>query len=243
MKKLICYQKKIKCSWLMAAVLAGCLLLMASAASAATNVYAEGAYDDSVLVVYVYADITEDAPLVSQCIKVTYNPSRLHMDSADKNEAVWYFGNGRADYKYKDPEDTGNAVVVLGGKLDTNNPTAGVHGDRVLLAKINFTRLEAGAPDDPLAPENYFDVSLSLGKDGKFSNFVDVDGNIQDGSGLFTDITIREFGDANGDGSISATDYLVVRDNISAAEFPPYIDCNKDGSVSATDYLCIRDKI
>ncbi len=253
MKKLILMKQKNRTFWLAAAFMAICMMMWTSLASAATSVYAEGAYDDTSLVLYVYADITDDAPLVSQCFKVTYDPSKLEFSEASKNEAVWYFGKGGPDYPYKDPENTGDAVVVIGGKLDTDAPQAGVSGDRVLLGTVTFNRLSSNAPDDPLAPEEYFGISLGVGKGGNFANFVDVNGNCQDNnSDLFAGITIRERGDANGDGDVTPGDMISVRNYFYNGVLPPCLpaaDCNNDApeesltpNVTPADMICIRNK-
>ncbi len=245
MKKLIFMKHGNRTFWLVAACMAVCLMMWTSLASATTSVYAEGVYDDTSLDLYVYADITDDAPLVSQCFKVTYDPSKLMFSTASKNEAVWYFGNGGPEYPYKDPEDTGSAVVIIGGKLDTNAPQAGVSGSRVLLGTVTFSRLSSDAPDDPLAPEDYFGISLDIGKGGNFSNFVDVNGNCEDGSpDLFSKgITIRERGDANASGDITSADMFTVRSMLGTTDFPVYADCNKSGDITSADMFCIRSKL
>ena len=243
MKKLIFKKQKKKTFWLVVACLAMCLMMWTSLASATTSVYAEGAYDDTSLVLYVYADITDDAPLVSQCFKVAYDPSKLAFSTASKNEAVWYFGNGGPDYPYKDPEDTGSAVVILGGKLDTNAPQAGVSGERVLLGTVTFNRLSSDTPDDPTAPEDYFGISLDIGKGGNFSNFVDVNGNCQDGSDLFTTITIRERGDADADGRITTSDYFTIKSLLSSNGYTCFADCDGDSRITTSDYFCIKSKL
>ena len=86
-------------------------VIMSSAlmASADTSVYAEGAYDDTGLDVYIYADIPD--ALVSMGIRVAYDSTKLTVNSAEKNEDVWYFGDSTTKYHYKDPEDDGSGVI------------------------------------------------------------------------------------------------------------------------------------
>ncbi len=243
MKKLSFIKQNNRTFWLIAACMAVCLIMWTSLAWAETSVYAEGAYDDTSLVLYVYADITDDAPLVSQCFKLTYDPTKLTFSTASKNEAVWYFGKGGPDYPYKDPEDTGDAVVVIGGKLDTDAPQAGVSGDRVLLGTVTFNRLSSGTPPDPLAPEEYFGISLDIGKGGNFANFVDVNGNCQDNnSNLFKGITIRERGDADADGYITNSDFFAIKPLINN-KYVVYADCDSDGVITNSDYFCVKGKI
>ncbi len=237
--------KKCMLCWLNVAIISVLTLAWAATASATTSVYAEGAYDESVLQVYVYADITADAPLVSQCVKVTYDPAKLQVANAEKNDDIWYFGTESNKYDYKNPEDDGSAVVILGGKLDIDHPTEGVSGNRVLLGTITFNRIpESGTPDDATAPENFFGITLDIGKGGNFSNFVDTAGNVQDGPGLFTGITIREYGDANADGTINVQDMSSTRYFMVNGGIPyPWIDCNKDGNINVQDMSCVRYKM
>lgn len=219
--------------------------------AADVDVYAEGAYTASDLVVYIYADTTGSTTTVlrSAGVKLTYKTYELTFDSAEKNESVWFLGTD----PYMDPENTivgddGEVVIVL-GKLDTDDPAAGVSGDRVLLGKVTFTREGSSMPFAPT-------LALGLGKTGDFANFVDtgVPANVLDdddpASITFGSMTVRERGDANADGSVTPADIIAVR-NAYYGDMPlgceAAADCNDDSSdiypnVTPADMICIRNK-
>ena len=202
---------------------------------AGVNVFAEGAYTATDLVVYIYADINGGTVLRSAGVKLTYPAAGLNVTSAEKNETAWFLGSEA----YMDP-DTGTAgeVIFILGKLDTAAPAEGVSGTRVLLGKVTFDRTDSTMPYAPV-------LSMVLGKSGDFANFVDTatPAVVMDGSVTFGTMTVKERGDANGDGNITAVDYVAIRNNLSATDFPPYMDCNNDGSISAVDYVCVRNKL
>jgi hypothetical protein len=224
--------------FLMGALLGVCLVSMpCSVFGANVSVYAEGAYTDSDLKLYIYADIT-DGPILSFGVKVTY-PSTLTYAGATKNESVWYFGNESSKQTYMDPEDDGSNVVIIGGKLDDSNPTAGVEGNRVLLGTVTFTH-ESGVTD-------FSGVSVTYGRgtgaeSDSYKNFVDVDGEIVDGSVTFN-TEIHERGDANANGEISTADYIMIRNNIGSTDVSPWMDCNDSGDITTADYICVRNKM
>ncbi len=215
---------------------------------AAVTVYAEGAYNQTQLVVYVYADINSEA-LCSSGVKVNFDGSKLTVASAEKNADTWYMGDGTNNNNYTDPIVQDGSVIILCGKLDTNDPTAGVTGNRVPLGKIVFTRTDDGTPAYP-NQESYFGISLELGKPSPFANFVDTDGTDRDSAVEFSGVTIREFGDANADGNVTPADMLAIRNEyyggtIAACEAAA--DCNNDSTtvkphVTPADMLCVRNK-
>jgi hypothetical protein len=238
--------KKIKYG--LAGILSSAVIMSSAlTAGADTSVYAEGAYNDTDLDVYVYADIPD--ALVSMGIRVAYDSTKFTAVSAEKNEAVWYFGDSTTTYPYKDPEDDGSGVVILGGKIDTGDPTAGVTGSKVLLGKIHFTRVNSDDPwDGGGQPEDFFGITVGLGIDGgTYANFVQTDGTVQEDTGdlhlSFDGVTIREYGDANADGVINVNDIRELRKKMSGAPYVPYVDCNGDGSVNVNDIRCLRRKI
>lgn len=214
-----------------------CSAVIPTPSSAAeVNVYAEGAYTGADLVLHIYADITSGA-ILSFGVKVTYPAAELTYASATKNEAVWYMGNGTTPYAYMNPEDDGSNVVIIGGKLDTADPAAGVTGTRVLLGTVTFTH--GGATD-------FSGVTLTYGRgdgSGAYKNFVGTDGTVIDGDVAGFSVEIHERGDANGNGDISTADYVVIRNNLGRSDAPPWMDCNADGTVSTADYVCVRNKI
>ncbi len=153
-------------------------MLLAGQAGAAVTVYGQGTYTDEYLELSLFADI-DTTPLVSYGIKISYDTDDLSSDpgsiSAVKNSAAWYFG--RASNRYPTPNadpdvSTPGAVVIVGGKCDIDNPTAGVIGNGILLATITFTRLGSSLPA----------MALFLGKGGDYANFVQTDGLILDAS-------------------------------------------------------------
>lgn len=131
-------KKIVKRFFVFCFVLLAAIQLTPVTALADVNVFAEGAYTASELVVYIYADTTVNTASVlrSAGVKLTYDDSLLTVVAAEKNEDVWSLGN--ESYMEPDTETAGEAVIIL-GKLDTEAPTEGVSGNRVLLGKVSFT--------------------------------------------------------------------------------------------------------
>ena len=218
---------------------------------AGVDVYAEGAYTETDLVVYIYADIDGVTELRSAGVKLTYSPSELTVVSAEKNEDDWYMGAGvqDPDKEYMDPdiETTGEVVIIL-GKLDTLAPSEGVSGDRVLLGKVSFARV---GEEMPFSPTLGLTFAYGTGDpEDSFKNFVDteVPANVLDddddpASINFGSAEIHERGDANASGTISTADYIAIRNNIGATDFPPWMDCNGSESISTADYICVRNRM
>jgi len=221
----------------------GLLVFVASALipvnsfAADVDVYAEGAYTESDLVVYIYADIN-GPNILSAGVKLTYDTSELTVTSAEKNESVWFLGSE----SYMDPDiSTPGEVVIICGKLDTADPTAGVSGERVLVGEVRFDRTESSMPLSPTLSVDYG----KRGPEGKYINFVATDGTVLDDTSVaFGSITIRERGDANGDGTITGADrgavkYFMVNGGVEY----PWMDCNDDGSITGADRGCIKYKM
>jgi hypothetical protein len=202
-----------------------------SVLAADVDVYAEGAYTDTDLVIYLYADINV-GPILSFGVRVNY-PTGLTYSDFTKNDGVWYFGDGGADYPYMDPEDDGTGVVFIGGKLDTNTPTAGVNGTRVLLGTLTFTH--SGVTD-------FSGVTMDLGRGGDYANFVDTVGNVKDGAGVSFAMTIRERGDANIDGFLTSADMFAIRSKLGGP-YEVWADCNGDNFLTSADMFCVRNKL
>jgi hypothetical protein len=220
------------------------LLLPATALAADVDVFAEGAYTASDLVVHIYANINT-GNLCSYGVKLNYSTSLLTVGTATKNDAVWYFGASSPGASYMNPDtSTAGQVIFIGGKLDTAAPTAGVTGTRVLLGKVTFARTENSLGLGTTA-QGYFGLTLALGKTGLYNNFVTTAGLVKDGAGVGFNVTnaVRERGDANGDGLINSTDYVAIRNLLSSPSPPVYADCNGDGAVNSTDYVCVRNKL
>jgi hypothetical protein len=209
-----------------------------AAYSADVDVFAEAAYDEDDMVVYVYANITPN--ILSYGVKLLYDDSELTVSSAEKNENVWYFGDGTSagNYDYMEPETgTVGEVIIIGGKLDTAGPTDGVTGQRILLGKVFFDRTSSTMPFSPA-------LSLDYGRSGDYKNFVTTNGAILDGTGVFFDaIVVAEKGDANADGSINSIDAQYVSQIFfGSSDWTILADCNGDGNINSIDAQCISQK-
>lgn len=222
--------------------LAGLFIALTVAVSSATvNVFAEAAYSENELVVYIYSAVT-DEPIISAGVKLTYDPDELSNPMAQKNDDVWFMGSGTAEYPYIGPQiSTGNVVFML-GKLDSTAPLVGVLGDRVLLGTVSFARATSTMPATD--PVTLFGLGLELGQGGTYANFVAVpSGTNLDAAGVtFTSIIPRERGDANDDGYITSLDMFEVKNLITAAVYKPFADCNADGYLTTMDMFCIKNK-
>lgn len=233
------------------------------------DVYAEGAYTTGAtgdLTVYLYADINV-GNLVSFGVKLNYATAKLESPSAEKNEIVWYVGDGTeaGNHAYMDPDiSTAGQIIFIGGMLDELDTTVRVTGTRVLLGKVTFSRTDATKTEDPKedpgGPEGYFGITLTLGRPDPdpptttFDNFVDVsaDGTVvtvKDDSGVSFNhpgfdgqqIKIAERGDANASGTISSRDLNSLRALLRAgSDYVVYADCNASETLSSRDLNCIR---
>jgi hypothetical protein len=205
-------------------------LIPVNSLAADVDVYLEGAYTESDLAVYIYADINSSTELRSAGVKLTYETAALTVNTAEKNESDWFLGSE----SYMDPDtSTAGEVVIILGKLDTGDATAGVSGDRVLLGKVTFSRTGSTMPFSPTLSIDYG----KRGPEGKYMNFVATDGTELDDTGVaFDSITIKERGDANGDGTITGADrgavkYFMVNGGVAH----PWMDCNDDGTITGAD--------
>lgn len=211
------------------------IFLMSFSASADVSVYAEGAYTDSEIAVYIYADITD--PIVSYGVKLTYDPDEVGSPTAVKNDDTWYFGTAASPLATPnaDPDvSTQGEVVIVGGKLDESAPTEGVVGDRQLMAVVTFTRMDAAMPFEPT-------IGLELGKGGDYANFVQVDGTLMDGGVVFGATESHERGDVNADGIINVLDMGSVKNYmVNGGNAYPWMDCNSDGIINVLDMGCVK---
>jgi dockerin type I repeat protein len=218
----------------------GLLVFVASAlipvnSFADVDVYGEGAYTESDLVVYIYADINSPTELRSAGVKLTYETAALTVDTAEKNESDWFLGSE----SYMDPDtSTAGEVVIILGKLDTGDATAGVSGDRVLLGKVRFNRTGSSIPFSPT-------LDLALGKVDPYANFVDTaepTANVLDDTGVnFGTIIIAKRGDANADGNITMADAMFVKHMFqSGLPYVCYADANSDDGISMADAMLIK---
>ncbi|CAB5090470.1 hypothetical protein D3OALGA1CA_880 [Olavius algarvensis associated proteobacterium Delta 3] len=218
-----------------AGVLACVLLLPCLAWSSDIGVFAEAAYSDSEIAVYIYTD-TKSSELVSFGVNLGYDPGDLEVVAATKNESIWHFRGSTQDYPSLEPDITvpGEAVLI-GGYHDTNMPASGVTGSRKLIGIVTFNRLTGNIPV----------FSLGLARSGDFDNFVDVTGNVieQTAGAVVFDVTVKERGDANQDGYITNTDFFVIRSLMVQGEFSCFGDCNGDDVITNADFFCVRNKM
>jgi len=162
-------------------------------------------------------------PILSYGVKVGFDTGDLEVVSAEKNDAVWYFGSGTTTYEYMEPEidNTAGTVVIIGGKLDTEAPTAGVSGDRILLGKVTFNRLSSNTPS----------ITLDFARDGDFANFVKP-----------TDPpTVLD--DQNADGDLTNADMFRVKQLLIDNIYRCYADCNASDDLTNADMFCIKNKL
>ena len=227
-------------------------------ASAGVDVFAEGAYTTDKLDVYIYADTEVDLTaeiLCSHGIKLSYDTAKLEKPTATRNLDVWYFGADAPGHDCPNClaiDETGGTVTMVGGKLDTDNPTEGVTGDRILLGIVSFDRLTHETPVSSFPEYSYFNITIELGKKNPtigetYHNFVTVDETPLDGCVTFptddSSLTIRERGDANGSRTINVQDILNTQSYIGASDYPPWADCNAVGGINVQDILCTQSKI
>ncbi len=216
------------------------------------DVYAEGAYTESILDVYVYADINIDR-ILSFGVRLTYDPEELAVLTAEKdveprpytsNATKWLMGDENAAYKNNPAPDysTAGEVVIIGGKLDPENPTAGVEtGARIFLGMASFTPAGGVMPAHPA-------ITLSYARtDGSYKNFVRLNGDgveVLDGAGVeIGAVRLSPRGDADGNGSITPRDINRLKSYIGNANAPCYMDCDGNGSITPRDINCIKGKM
>ena len=216
------------------------ILLMWGSASANVNVYAEGAYTATNLVVYIYADVT-DTPLVSYGVKLAYDPDEVDSPSVVKDNSVWYFGSAAAPLPTPNAEpdvSTPGEVVIVGGKINEAAPAEGVIGSRKRIAVVTFNRV------DPATPPF---IVLSPGKGGSYANFVQVDGTLLDAASApafeIGTVAVHKRGDANKDGNINIVDMGTVKNMVLNSSYSIWADANGDGVVNIIDMGQIKNII
>ncbi len=137
--------------------------------AATVDVIGEANLSDTTLSVNIYTNTA--ANILSFGIKLTYSAADLTVTSVERNNDTWYFGNASTTYPYISPDSsTQGKVTIIGGLLDTGNPTGGVTGQKILLATVNFNRKTGSAPS----------LSLSYAKAAPYKNFVSTTGIVYD---------------------------------------------------------------
>ncbi len=129
------------------------LLIPVCLIAADVDIFAEGAYTDTLLDVYIYADINT-TNLLSYGIKLTYDPQHLKVKAAkkdystksapySKNKLHWYIGNEKnKNNPLVDATSNKSAVLFIGGICDPSKPKAGIsNSKKVFLGKVSFTLL------------------------------------------------------------------------------------------------------
>ncbi len=156
----------LRVKWLIVGILA---LLPYTSNAATVNVLGEAHLTASTLTVDIFATTADK--ILSFGIKLSYCRTDLSITSVERSNDVWYFGNTSTKYPYIAPNSSVEGqVIIVGGLLETTNPTAGVTGQRIPLATVNFDRLTASAPA----------LSLTYAKSSPYKNFVSTAGTIYD---------------------------------------------------------------
>lgn len=209
-----------------------------------------GTYSDSQVSIDIFIDTTNsdygDADsIVSYGIKLLYDPSEISTPVVQKNTADWYFGTTESPVAtpYAEPDiSVPGQVVIIGGKLDALNPTAGVSGENVRLATVTFTRVNSTTIPT---------ISLSFGKSGSFSNFVTNSGDVLDNTArldFFEPVLNAEcnlMADINNDGRVNYQDFSYIQVNWLKTGDDiqhPEADINKDGRVNYIDLSYVQSE-
>jgi len=133
------------------------------------DVFGEANLSENTLSVNIYANTA--ANILSFGVKLTYSASDVSVTSVERNNTTWYLGNASTTYPYIAPDSSVQGqVTIIGGLLDTENPTRGVTGHRILLGTVNFNRLNVSAPS----------LSLTYARSAPHKNFVSTDGTVYD---------------------------------------------------------------
>lgn len=165
------------------------------------NIYAEGVYMENETWISIYADF--DKCVMSFGFTLTYDPLELLVLEATKNEDVWYFGDGNIKYPYMDPDTSIlGQVVFVGGKLDVNDPLAGVCGTRVFLGEVKFRRLQQ------IIPSISIDPTAQLGLVSFITTASQVLDDNQGGVVFGPALLFNASGDEDQDGSSNMEEYM-----------------------------------
>lgn len=148
------------------------------------TVYGTGTVAESTVSVSLFADIP--APVVSYGVRLNYPADALRIRTAEKNEKVWYIGDGKDNMTYMGPEtDVDGAVTMVGACLDTSAPSRGVSGTAVLLGNVTFDRIDGVEPDDAA-------MTLTYAREGDYVNFATPTGTAVDGEQvMFGGVTLN----------------------------------------------------
>jgi hypothetical protein len=189
----------------------------------------------------IYANSGADT-LISGGVSLEYDTDELTLQSAQKNEKEWFFGDGTpgGNFPYMDPQDveiadSKKAVLTVVGKLKESAPTEGIAGPRIETARIEFAIVNSS--------EAPFDLTLGLARGGNYENFVSTEGTLLDAGITQMDVLQAEAGDANANGQVDAVDAQIVSGIFFGTEDDTiFADCNLDGIIDSVDAQCISKK-
>jgi hypothetical protein len=233
------------------AVFLVCGFLPGTSFAQEVTVYGEAAWTDTDVVVYIYADteVTIPSPLCSFGVMLTY-PAGLTLDPAQTgtDTNTWYLGSE----SYTDVYPGTNSVVLIGGKLDTGDPSAGVSGTRVLLGIVRLTHSGATMPPSP-------PLGLTYGRTGGYKNFVCTNGTVLDdppspdpptNDVLFehpnfagVQVKVAERCDANASGGFTPRDISTLKNLIRSNDYRVYADCKASGTLTPRDISSLKVKL
>ena len=139
-------------------ILIALILIPVNLMGAGTDIHGIVNYSDNIILINIFADITPS--ITGFSVKLNYPASELTLESADKNQFLWFLGDNLTKYDYIEPySDKSGEIIITGGILNTAFPTKGIKGTKILLGSVFFAR----KVNDKL-PE----LSLSLGQTGKY---------------------------------------------------------------------------
>ncbi len=120
------------------------------AAAPAVNIYGKASYDDTTLVLHVFADST--VSLRSFGIRLGFDMTRLQLQSVLGNDALWFLAAQPGQRSpYPAPQVSANSVRIVGGRFEGSFPDRGVSGTGFLLASLLFHRTSVELPAFQLA--------------------------------------------------------------------------------------------
>ena len=154
-------------------ILCGGLALAGTAAARLPDVYVYGraSYNDSTLILNVFAD--SSVQLRSFGIQVGFDSSRVLLLSVTGDDALWFLAAKPGLRSVYTPSQVGqNSVRIVGARFQGDQPSHGVSGSELLLASLTFERMSTDLPD----------FQLALAGPVNYTSFVTTDGTNMDGS-------------------------------------------------------------
>lgn len=158
--------------------------------------------DASEVILDVYADPGENE-LRSFGIRIHFNPADLTCSGAGHYDGLWFLsGEDGSHFTYGPPTEPAPGVVrLVGGRLGGSAPTTGNSGSRILLASLQFARLNGNAPQ----------FHFSLASPPPFANFVSTSGhNLDSGVEGFTGSVLQQAASPDSDNDGLPDDYEIT---------------------------------